>query len=235
MFVLLPFYDTNSPLPWPRSRHLDPPAALALLSTPSRLVPRAAHPHPLSIDLYHPVRGASFLLFPIPWYNLILSEYCSRSPPHCQWKKLTRNKHANFTARVISWTTQVGCFPCTKQCTAVVRTPTFSLLSYFFFIIGFLPLVPRFWINILVEDSLYTSSMALVVRLHPQFSGLAITSRFHRYLTARILNTTKGTSSFQIERLLICGDIAKNPGARFSKVPVTFRARNQIFKSKYKE
>ena len=25
------------------------------------------------------------------------------------------------------------------------------------------------------------------------------------------------------------------PGARFSKVPVTFRARNQIFKSKYKE
>ena len=24
-------------------------------------------------------------------------------------------------------------------------------------------------------------------------------------------------------------------GARFSKVPVTFRARNQIFKSKYKE
>ena len=25
------------------------------------------------------------------------------------------------------------------------------------------------------------------------------------------------------------------PGARFSKVPITFRARNQIFKSKYKE
>ena len=25
------------------------------------------------------------------------------------------------------------------------------------------------------------------------------------------------------------------PGARFSKVPVTFRARNQMFKSKYKE
>ena len=25
------------------------------------------------------------------------------------------------------------------------------------------------------------------------------------------------------------------PGARFSKVPVTFRARNQIFKSKYKD
>ena len=25
------------------------------------------------------------------------------------------------------------------------------------------------------------------------------------------------------------------PGARFSKVPVTFRARKQIFKSKYKE
>jgi len=25
------------------------------------------------------------------------------------------------------------------------------------------------------------------------------------------------------------------PGARFSKVPVTLRARNQIFKSKYKE
>ena len=28
---------------------------------------------------------------------------------------------------------------------------------------------------------------------------------------------------------------AYRPGARFSKVPVTFRARNQIFKSKYKE
>ena len=27
----------------------------------------------------------------------------------------------------------------------------------------------------------------------------------------------------------------KLPGARFSKVPVTFRARNQILKSKYKE
>ena len=27
----------------------------------------------------------------------------------------------------------------------------------------------------------------------------------------------------------------KGPGARFSKVSVTFRARNQIFKSKYKE
>ena len=27
----------------------------------------------------------------------------------------------------------------------------------------------------------------------------------------------------------------KGPGARFSKVPVTLRARNQIFKSKYKE
>ena len=26
-----------------------------------------------------------------------------------------------------------------------------------------------------------------------------------------------------------------DPGARFSKVPVTLRARNQIFKSKYKE
>ena len=26
-----------------------------------------------------------------------------------------------------------------------------------------------------------------------------------------------------------------SPGARFSNVPVTFRARNQIFKSKYKE
>ena len=25
------------------------------------------------------------------------------------------------------------------------------------------------------------------------------------------------------------------PGARFSKVPVTFRVRNQIFRSKYKE
>ena len=110
----------------------------------------------------------------------------------------------------------------------------FSFILFLFYI-RFLPLVPRFWINILAEDSLYTSSMVLVVRLHPQFSSLAITSRFHRYLTARILNTTKGTSSFQIERLLICGDIAKNPGARFSKVPVTFRARNQIFKSKYKE
>ena len=27
----------------------------------------------------------------------------------------------------------------------------------------------------------------------------------------------------------------RGPGARFSKVPVTLRARNQIFKSKYKE
>ena len=28
---------------------------------------------------------------------------------------------------------------------------------------------------------------------------------------------------------------SRGPGARFSKVPVTFWARNQIFKSKYKE
>ena len=27
----------------------------------------------------------------------------------------------------------------------------------------------------------------------------------------------------------------RDPGARFSKVPVTFQAQNQIFKSKYKE
>jgi len=71
--------------------------------------------------------------------------------------------------------------------------------------------VPRFWVNIIAEDSLYTSSMALVVRLHPQLSGLAIKSRPHGYLTARILYTTKGTSSFQVESLLTCGDIAKNP------------------------
>ena len=34
-----------------------------------------------------------------------------------------------------------------------------------------------------------------------------------------------------------CGETAvfAGPGARFSKVPVTLRARNQIFKSKYKE
>ena len=29
--------------------------------------------------------------------------------------------------------------------------------------------------------------------------------------------------------------LTAEPGARFSKVPVTLRARNQIFKSKYKE
>ena len=75
--------------------------------------------------------------------------------------------------------------------------------------IGFLLVVPRFWINIIADDSLYTSAMALVVRLHPQLSGLAIKSRPHRYLTARILYTTKGTSSFQVEKLLTCGDIAK--------------------------
>lgn len=80
----------------------------------------------------------------------------------------------------------------------------------FFFISGFYE-VPRFWVNIIAEDSLYTSSMALVVRLHPQLSGLAIKSRPHRYLTARILYTTKGTRSFQVESLLTYGDIAKNP------------------------
>ena len=77
--------------------------------------------------------------------------------------------------------------------------------------IGFLLGVPRFWINIIAEDSLYTSSMALVVRLHSQLSGLATKSRPHRYPTARILYTTKGTRSFQVESLLTCGDIAKNP------------------------
>ena len=30
-------------------------------------------------------------------------------------------------------------------------------------------------------------------------------------------------------------DFFQGAGARFSKVPVTFQARNQIFKSKYKE
>ena len=30
------------------------------------------------------------------------------------------------------------------------------------------------------------------------------------------------------------GTFISSPGARFSKVPVTFRTRNQIFKSKYK-
>ena len=80
----------------------------------------------------------------------------------------------------------------------------------FFFISGFYQ-VPRFWVNVTAEDSLYTSSMALVVRLHPQSSGLAIKSRPHLYLTARILYTTKGTRSFQVESLLTCGNTAKNP------------------------
>ena len=84
--------------------------------------------------------------------------------------------------------------------------------------IGFLLVVPRFWINIIAEDSLYTSSMALVVRLHPQLSSLAMKSRPHRYLTARILYTTKGTSSFQVERLLTCADIAKNPVPNVKRV-----------------
>ena len=107
--------------------------------------------------------------------------------------------------------------------------------------------------------------MALVVRLHPQLSGLAIKSRPYRYLTARILYTTKGTSfgsavigfsccgvpalifclhiynvffffcilqgkankiknnikntsSFQVESLLTCGDIAKNPVPKVKSV-----------------
>ena len=33
----------------------------------------------------------------------------------------------------------------------------------------------------------------------------------------------------------VCGGLLAEAGARFSKVPVTLRARNQIFKSKYKE
>ena len=33
----------------------------------------------------------------------------------------------------------------------------------------------------------------------------------------------------------VAGSPSYRPGARFWKVPVTFRARNQIFKSKYKE
>ena len=80
--------------------------------------------------------------------------------------------------------------------------------------IGFLLRMPRFWINIIAEDSLYTSSMALVVRLHPQLSGLAIKSRPHRCLTACILYTTKGTSSFQVERLLQARSRGRGRGAR---------------------
>ena len=63
--------------------------------------------------------------------------------------------------------------------------------------------------------------MALVVHLHPQLSGLAIDSRPHHYLTlftACTLYTTEGTSSFQVERLLTCGDIAKNPGPKVKPV-----------------
>jgi len=40
--------------------------------------------------------------------------------------------------------------------------------------------------------------------------------------------------SVQGEALFICQKI-NNAGARFLKFPVTFRARNQVFKSKYKE
>ena len=40
--------------------------------------------------------------------------------------------------------------------------------------------------------------------------------------------------SVQGEALFICQKITGS-GARFSKFPVTFRARNQVFKSKYKE
>jgi len=41
-----------------------------------------------------------------------------------------------------------------------------------------------------------------------------------------------------VERLTVEREVAGSipgAGARFSKVPVTLRARNQIFKSKYKE
>ena len=77
--------------PLPRPRHLDPPPALALLSTPS----------PLIFDLYQliglsglcdPVDRAAFLLFPVPGCNMIRFEYHRRSPPRCHWKNLTRNK-----------------------------------------------------------------------------------------------------------------------------------------------
>ena len=40
-----------------------------------------------------------------------------------------------------------------------------------------------------------------------------------------------GGAGFVSEKIVL----VYGPGARFSKFPVTFRARNQIFKSKYKE
>ena len=51
-------------------------------------------------------------------------------------------------------------------------------------------------------------------------------------VTIILFETSFAKLHFRLKR-----SFCKGPpcGARFSKVPVTFRARNQIFKSKYKE
>ena len=42
-----------------------------------------------------------------------------------------------------------------------------------------------------------------------------VDSRAKRYLSSRVLYTSKGTSSFKFQtKLTICGDVAENPGAR---------------------
>ena len=53
------------------------------------------------------------------------------------------------------------------------------------------------------------------------------------FAVTAIFHPMKGYPVAKIREIFACG--IWNPGTRFSKVPVTFQARNQIFKSKYKE
>ena len=80
------------------------------------------------------------------------------------------------------------------------------------------------------------------------FTGLeGLYERLYRFNSRRVrekenvknMRIRNGLKNFEIVCALIYVMITKvlpkGQGARFSKVPVTFRFRNQIFKSKYKE
>ena len=118
----------NSPLP--RPRHVDPPPALTLLSTPPPLTPRAPLCRPPSTDWpVRPCPQASFLFFPVPGCNVIqpVSFSLSTSVPleefdlegTSKFSALWEPLHGHFKDSDGESTMCVGYFPCTFQCTGV--------------------------------------------------------------------------------------------------------------------
>ena len=78
----------------------------------------------------------------------------------------------------------------------------------------------------------------LSLNVYLPLSGYFITIiclRYHRFKHCHWYYNKLRLFEQLVPYVFLCPIVSQTSGARFSKVPVTFRARNQIFRSKYKE